>query len=65
MDTASRPLPDPDPDTLPTLEWLSHNAHQDLVEAALQRVANGRSTFADARLLAFEIGLAHAGATRH
>lgn len=63
MDTTIR---DPhDPDTLPTLEWLSGHDHQDLIEAALERVARGCSTFADARLLAFEIGLARAGETRH
>jgi len=46
---------------LPTIEWLAEHEHQELIGAALERVAAGQSTFADARLLAFEIGLARAG----
>ena len=52
-------------DALPTLEWLSQHDHQELIDAALERVASGCSTFADARLLAFEIGLVRQSATRH
>jgi len=51
-------MTDAEHDALPTLEWLSQHEHQTLVDAALTRVASGAGTFADARLLAFEIGLA-------
>jgi len=52
------PLTDQEHDELPTLDWLQAHDHTHLIEAALERVASGRSGFADARLLAFAIGLA-------
>jgi hypothetical protein len=52
-------LSDAEHDALPSIEWLILHDHEDLIAAALERVACGCSSFSDARLLAFEIGLAH------
>ena len=58
-------LSDADHASLPTIEWLACHEHQEMIDAALERVATGKSTFADARLLALEIGLARASGQSH